>query len=144
MILMESSLIKVQYVTKAKWTMCTTNYSRIEELQCPPLSPPQKKIKKENIFLIPHRGCLTPGKTCKSYVLKKHSPAIFKAFIQHSRRTQSINKRSRKEWGKCSIILGSLWLVYHISHRTRYRRSFKWSCLSSGSFCCPSRWQQEL
>lgn len=67
-----------------------------------PTPTPQKiKGKKENISPTSQRGCLTPGKTCKPYSLKKsYTPANFKAFIQHSRRVQSITKRSREEWGK--------------------------------------------
>lgn len=125
--------------------LCTTNYSRTVKLQCPPLTLPNKKIKgkKENISPTPHRVCLTPGKTCKSYSLKKYTPANFKAFIQHSCRAQSITKRLREEWEKCWLILGSLWLVYHFSHRTRYRDLLSGFAFPVGHLL-PNWWQQEL
>lgn len=120
MTLMDSSLVKVQYVTEAKWIMYHQLFQNCRTSMPSPIPTPRKKQKK-NISPIPHRGCLIPGKTCKSYSLKKYTPANFKAFIQHSRRAQMITKRSREAWGKCWINLGSPWLVYHISHRTRYR-----------------------
>lgn len=54
-------------------------------------------------------------------------------FIQHSRRVQSITKRSREEWGKMLNHSGFPDISVYFSHRTRYRDLLKWICLSSGS-----------
>lgn len=60
-----------------------------------PIPTPQKiKGKKEKFSPTPHRGCLTPGKTCKSYSLKKIHPCklqgIYPAFSQGSKYNQKI------------------------------------------------------
>lgn len=107
----------------------------LQNLNALPYSHPTKNKRKENISLIPHRGCLNSWQDMQIiFAKKKYTPANFKAFIQHSRRALSKTKRSREEQGKMLNHSGFPVISVSLQSQNKIQRSFKWICLSSGSF----------
>lgn len=96
-------------------------------------------------------GCFTPGKTCVQNSLERKKKkekktkevcklrGVSPAFNGKQNRKKKKDKTTTKKNPKRGrgdegwwIILISLWLVCHYSHRTRDRDLIRWKCLSSG------------
>lgn len=125
MTFMDSSLVKV-HVTKAKWTMYHQLFQNYRTSMPSPKPTPQKiKGKERKNFPNTPQRLLNSWQDMQIIFAKKIHPCklqgIYPAFSQGSKYNQKIKGGVG---GKCWIILGSPWLVYHFSHRTRYR-SFK-------------------